>query len=62
MGFIAIIYAYLALPDPAFAWAERAYEGRDSAVLLIHIDPSFDSYRKDPRYVNIMRKLDLSPM
>jgi hypothetical protein len=47
--------------DGGFEWLERAYELRDPLLPMIRSHPelslSFD--RTDPRYLNLMRRLDL---
>ena len=36
----------------------QAYEARDSWMFLLN-DPVFDSIRQDPRFVDLLRGLDL---
>jgi TolB-like protein/Flp pilus assembly protein TadD len=56
---IAAVYAWRGEKDQAFAWAERAYERRDTAITWIKIDTSFRGLRDDRRYHSLLRKLNL---
>lgn len=56
---IAAVYAWRGDKDQAFAWAERAYELRDTAITWIKIDTSFRSLRGDRRYHSLLRKMNL---
>lgn len=55
---IALIYAGLNDKDQAFAWLEKAYEPRFNPSVLLR--PAFDILRSDPRFENLMHRLDLS--
>jgi len=57
-GSMAVAYAMLGQPDQALAFLEQAYEARDSWVFQLN-DPVFDSVRQDPRFVDLLRRLDL---
>ncbi|MCA1557940.1 MAG: tetratricopeptide repeat protein, partial [Acidobacteria bacterium] len=57
--FRAAVYTGLGDRDQAFAWLERAYEERHPGLVLINIDPRFDTLRSDPRFADIMRRLGL---
>jgi eukaryotic-like serine/threonine-protein kinase len=54
---IAIIYAALGNKDQAFAWAEKAVEGRDLTLVRLKVDPRFDSLRSDPRFADLVRRV-----
>jgi TolB-like protein len=58
-GGIASIYAWRGEKEKAFEWAERAVVQRDSAMTWIKIDPNFRSLRGDPRYTELLRKMNL---
>jgi serine/threonine-protein kinase len=58
--FIATIHTGLGNKDQAFAWFEKAYEDRHPGLVLISIDPKFDSLRSDPRYADLVRRIGLS--
>ena len=57
---VAAIYVGLGRFDEAFAWFERAYEGRDSWMAYLAIDPRMDVLRADPRYADLTRRLKLN--
>ena len=54
---IAFIYGGLGEKDEAFAWLEKAYNGRDFILVLLNVDPTFDPLRSDPRFVDLMRRV-----
>jgi serine/threonine protein kinase/cytochrome c-type biogenesis protein CcmH/NrfG len=56
---IAMIYVGLQKKDVAFKWLEEAYQGRDEWLLYLKIDPRLDSLRSDPRFVDLLRRIDL---
>lgn len=57
-GSMAAAYAMLGQPEEALTWLERAYEARDSWMIQLN-DPVFDPIRQDPRFVDLLRRLDL---
>ena len=57
---IAQIYARLGQKDQAFDWLKRAYEEHDSGIASLKVDPVFDSFRSDPRFQDLIRRLGLS--
>jgi TolB-like protein/DNA-binding winged helix-turn-helix (wHTH) protein/Tfp pilus assembly protein PilF len=58
---IAEIYAWRGEKDKAFEWLERAYRQQDGGLTGIKIDLVLASLRSDPRYVAMLRKLNLPP-
>jgi tetratricopeptide (TPR) repeat protein len=57
--FIALIYTGLGEKEQSFAWLEKAFEQRHPYLILIKVEPVFDSLRSDPRFVELMRKVGL---
>jgi tetratricopeptide (TPR) repeat protein len=57
-GAMAAGYAMLGESDEALTWLEHAYDARDSWMFFLN-DPVFDSIRQDPRFVDLLRRLDL---
>ena len=55
----AAIYAALGDKDKAFAELEKAYEQRDWFLPRLKVDPSMDSLRDDPRYKDLLRRMNL---
>jgi adenylate cyclase len=45
--------------DETFKWLERAYENRESDMVLIKADPAFKNIRGDPRFAELSRKMKL---
>jgi TolB-like protein/Tfp pilus assembly protein PilF len=59
--FIALIYTGLGEKDQAFAWLQKAYEERHPYLILINVEPVFDSLRSDPRFTDLVRSIGLRP-
>jgi tetratricopeptide (TPR) repeat protein len=55
----SIIYAGLGEKDKAFEWLERGYEER--SVVAINVNPVFDPLRSDPRFADLLRRMNLQP-
>ncbi|MFC2168598.1 hypothetical protein ACFLRW_06385, partial [Acidobacteriota bacterium] len=55
----AIIYFVFGDVDQGFLFLEKAYEERYSELRFIKIEPEFDNIRSDPRYKEILRKMNL---
>ena len=56
---IATLHALRGETDEAFAWLDKAFALRDSALNDIKADPLLKSLRTDPRYGTFLRKLKL---
>jgi tetratricopeptide (TPR) repeat protein len=59
--FVAVIYAGLGEKDTAFTWLDKACETRASYSRFLGVDPSFDGLRSDPRFQNLLRRMNLAP-
>ncbi len=57
----ARLHALLGQKDEAFRWLNRALEDREYALYSqgIKVSPAFDELRSDPRYKEILRKMNL---
>ena len=55
---IAVICAKLGERDQALAWLERAYQARSQFMILLRVDPSFDSLCSDPRFQALLRRMN----
>jgi TolB-like protein/Tfp pilus assembly protein PilF len=53
-------YSLAGLRDRTLEELERAYERRDSGILLLR-DSAYDFLRDDPRFITLMRNVNLSP-
>jgi serine/threonine protein kinase/Flp pilus assembly protein TadD len=58
--FRAAVYTGLGDRDQAFQWLERAYEERHPGLVLVNIDPRFDSLRSDPRFTDLIHRLGVA--
>ncbi len=54
---IAMIYSALGEKDKAFEWLRLAYQERFSLLVLLELDPRFDSLRADPRFRNLLSRI-----
>ena len=55
----SIIYEGLGQKDKAFEWLEKAYEER--SIYAIKADLAFDPLRSDPRFADLLRRMNLQP-
>jgi serine/threonine protein kinase/tetratricopeptide (TPR) repeat protein len=55
----AIIYAGLGEKDKAFEWLEKGYEER--SIGAIKVNPVYDPLRSDPRFADLLRRMNLQP-
>jgi serine/threonine-protein kinase len=57
----AIGHAQLDEKDQAFEWVAKAYEERDGGLITIAVDPYWDPLRDDPRFQDLLRRMNLEP-
>jgi TolB-like protein/Tfp pilus assembly protein PilF/predicted Ser/Thr protein kinase len=55
----ARIYAGLGEKDKAFAWLEKAREDRSITSAPLKVGPDFDPLRSDPRFSDLLRRMNL---
>jgi hypothetical protein len=61
-AYMATIYAGLGEKDKAFEWLERGYEERSIDLReSIKVDPIWDPLRSDPRFTDLLRRVNLQP-
>jgi serine/threonine-protein kinase len=62
---LCMVYIYVGLGEneQGFKWLEKAYEEKDSNLVVpgIRFDPMLDPLRSDPRYADLLRRMNLSP-
>lgn len=56
---VALIYAGLGRLDATFYWLERAYDAHDVHVVFLPVDPKWDAFRADPRFVDLLNRCRL---
>jgi hypothetical protein len=49
---------FLEEKDEAFKWFERAYNERDTSMVFIKMDPVYDFLRSDPRFQDLISRMD----
>jgi TolB-like protein/tetratricopeptide (TPR) repeat protein len=57
--FIAGIHVGLGANERAIEYLEKAYEEHCHWLIYLHIDPSMDGLREDPRFQNLLRRVGL---
>jgi predicted Zn-dependent protease len=56
---IAMVYFNLGDDEQGFHWLQRAAEKRLSSLRFLNVDPAYDKWRADPRFVALVRQLRL---
>ncbi len=56
---VAEIYVGLGDKEQAFAWLDRAVKQRSGWLLHVKENPRYDSLRTDPRYTDLIRRMNL---
>ena len=57
---MALLYARLGETDDALCWLEEAADGRVANVVFLKVHPWLDSLRSDPRFGEILKKMNLA--
>jgi tetratricopeptide (TPR) repeat protein len=57
--FIALVYLGLGKVDQTFAWLGKAHGERSFDLLELQVDPRFDGIRSDPRFDDLLEKMNL---
>ena len=58
---IATVYAAMGDKDRALAQLEQAYQDRSQWFAFMKVDPEMDSLRSEPRFQDLMRRLQFPP-
>jgi serine/threonine-protein kinase len=56
--FLAVAHTGLGESTAAIEWLERAYAERDWLVCVLKTDPIFDPLRGDPRFQDLLRRIN----
>jgi len=57
---LGLVHAAFSEMDEAFACVEQSFEERDPLLIYLAVHPMFDTLRSDPRYPDLLRRLNLS--
>jgi TolB-like protein/Flp pilus assembly protein TadD len=57
----AVVYIGLGDKDQASAWLEKAYQAHSNDMSNLKQDPTFDPLRSDPRFQDILRRMNFPP-
>jgi TolB-like protein/DNA-binding winged helix-turn-helix (wHTH) protein/Flp pilus assembly protein TadD len=57
----ALAYAGMKQNDEALFWLQKGYAEHTSALIAIKVDPIYDSLRTDPRFQDLLRRVNLVP-
>jgi tetratricopeptide (TPR) repeat protein len=58
-GAVAELYAALGEADRAFKVVESQYRRREGGLILLNVDPRFDSLKSDPRFQELLQRVGL---
>lgn len=56
----ALVYAGLGEQDLAIEWLERAYDVRDVHLIFLPVDPKWDPFRANARFVSLLKRCEFS--
>jgi serine/threonine-protein kinase len=57
--YIAGLHSTLGEQDRAFELLEKAFQVRDDHLQKVKVEPVFDGGRSDPRYADLLRRMNL---
>lgn len=60
-GWVAEVYVRLGDKDEAMRWLEQGYKERDIWLALLKVWPRFDPLRSDPRFQDLLRRMNFPP-
>jgi TolB-like protein/Tfp pilus assembly protein PilF len=58
---MAIVYTGLREKESTFEWFEKAYLERSGALIYLKVEALYDSLRSEPRFKDLLRRMNLSP-
>jgi serine/threonine protein kinase/TolB-like protein/Tfp pilus assembly protein PilF len=56
-----VLYAQVGDKDRAFEWLNKAFESKDHQMAQLQVNPVFDPLRSDPRFTDLLRRMNLEP-
>jgi len=57
---LACLHAKIGNKDKAFEYLEKAYQERSFQIAIIQVEPQLDSLRGDPRFDDLLRRIETS--
>ena len=57
---IALVHAGLGARDTTLKWLERAYEAHDVHLIFLPVDPKWDAFRTDARFLALLSQCDFN--
>jgi DNA-binding winged helix-turn-helix (wHTH) protein/TolB-like protein/Flp pilus assembly protein TadD len=57
----AVVYIGLGEKNEAFKWLDKAYKERSQLLTGLKVDPLFDSLHSDPRFTDLLQRMNLAP-
>jgi serine/threonine-protein kinase len=60
-GMIAADYRYLEDKDRSFEWLEKSFRQKSVIVQFLKVDITWDSLRSDPRFQDLLRRMNFPP-
>jgi serine/threonine-protein kinase len=58
---MAIAYVALGYTNEAFAWLQKGLDVHDGWMTYVKVDPALDPLRSDPRFQDILRRMNFPP-
>ena len=56
---IASGHARMGDKDQVFVWLEKAFQERDSRIVALRVEPVFETFRSDPRFQDLIKRIGL---
>ncbi|MGB8662053.1 MAG: winged helix-turn-helix domain-containing protein [Candidatus Acidiferrum sp.] len=53
---VALVHAGLGEPNDSFEWLDRSFDIHDVHLVFLPIDPKWDAYRADPRFLSLLKR------
>jgi len=57
---VGVVHAYLGNLDNCFGWLERAFDRHTIPFQSIRLDPKLEPMRHDPRFLPLLKKMNLA--
>jgi eukaryotic-like serine/threonine-protein kinase len=55
---IALIYNGLGETEKSLDWLEKGYEQRDPKMAFLKVEPKWNNFRNEPRFIDLMRRMN----